>query len=78
MSSNLTHHMLPILEEHGREKSNLSRTPYKDLILPEEVLRTVLIEVEGIMNSKPLGYVSSDISDPDPITPNLLLYGNEL
>ncbi|KAJ8347089.1 hypothetical protein SKAU_G00284900 [Synaphobranchus kaupii] len=33
----------------------------------------VLIEVEGILNAKPLGYVSSDITDPDLITPNLLL-----
>lgn len=41
----------------------------------EEVLRTVLIEVEGILNSKPLGYVSSDASDPDPVTPNVLLMG---
>ncbi|KAK7944426.1 hypothetical protein WMY93_000154 [Mugilogobius chulae] len=32
-------------------------------------------EVEGILNSKPLGYASSDIADPDPITPNLLLMG---
>lgn len=41
----------------------------------EAVLRTVLIEVEGILNSKPLGYVSSDVADPDPVTPNLLLMG---
>lgn len=41
----------------------------------EEVLRTVLIEIEGILNSKPLGYVSSDVADPDPVTPNLLLMG---
>ncbi|XP_048865547.1 uncharacterized protein LOC125739453 isoform X1 [Brienomyrus brachyistius] len=41
----------------------------------EEVLRTVLVEVEGILNSKPLGYVSTDIADPDPVTPNLLLMG---
>ncbi|KAE8292497.1 hypothetical protein D5F01_LYC09867 [Larimichthys crocea] len=41
----------------------------------EEVLRTLLIEVEGILNSKPLGYTSSDIADPDPITPNSLLIG---
>ncbi|XP_048030334.1 uncharacterized protein LOC125279307 [Megalobrama amblycephala] len=41
----------------------------------EEVLRTVLIEIEGILNSKPLGYVSSDVADPDPITPNSLLMG---
>ncbi|XP_073721654.1 uncharacterized protein [Misgurnus anguillicaudatus] len=41
----------------------------------EEVLRTVLVEVEGILNSKPLGYVSSDVSDIDPVTPNHLLMG---
>lgn len=40
-----------------------------------EVLRTVLIEVEVILNSKPLGYVSANISDVDPITPNHLLMG---
>ncbi|XP_051809278.1 uncharacterized protein LOC127535407 [Acanthochromis polyacanthus] len=43
--------------------------------VPEEVLSTVLTEVEGILNSKPLGYVSSDASDPDPVTPNILLMG---
>ncbi|XP_033114100.1 uncharacterized protein LOC117114530 [Anneissia japonica] len=41
----------------------------------EAVLRTVLIEVEGILNSKPLGYVSSDTRDVNPITPNILLMG---
>ncbi|XP_065099626.1 uncharacterized protein [Paramisgurnus dabryanus] len=41
----------------------------------EEVLRTVLMEVEGILNSKPLGYTSSDIADIDPITPNCFLIG---
>lgn len=41
----------------------------------EEVLRTVLTEVEGVLNSKPLSYTSSNISDFDPITPNLLLMG---
>ena len=46
-----------------------------DQTFSETVLRTVLIEVEGILNSKPLGYLSSDIADPDPITPNLLLMG---
>ena len=35
----------------------------------EEVLQTVLIEVEGILNSKPLGYVSTDVADVDPVTP---------
>ncbi|XP_062373449.1 uncharacterized protein LOC134061706 [Sardina pilchardus] len=41
----------------------------------EEVLRTVLVEIEGILNSKPLGYTSSDAADPDPITPNCFIIG---
>ncbi len=41
----------------------------------EEVLRTILIEVENVLNSRPLGYVSSDVADPDPVTPNSLLMG---
>ncbi|KAK7891694.1 hypothetical protein WMY93_023657 [Mugilogobius chulae] len=30
---------------------------------------------KGMLNSKPLGYVSSDIADLDPVTPNSLLLG---
>lgn len=41
----------------------------------EEVLHTVLTEVEGILNTKPLGYVSTDASDPDPVTPHVFLMG---
>ncbi|KAK0139826.1 hypothetical protein N1851_023268 [Merluccius polli] len=41
----------------------------------EDVLYTALVEVEGILNSKPLGYVSADVADLDPITPNILLMG---
>ncbi|CAL9695893.1 unnamed protein product [Knipowitschia caucasica] len=51
------------------------RVVLKDQTVPEPVLMTTLVEVEGIMNSKPLGYLSSDASDPDPVTPNLLLMG---
>ena len=43
--------------------------------VPEPVLRTLLVDIEGILNSKPLGYVSSDAADVDPITPNVLLLG---
>ncbi|KAI7790024.1 hypothetical protein IRJ41_019694, partial [Triplophysa rosa] len=43
--------------------------------ITEDLLSTVLVEVEGILNAKPLGYVSTDIADIDPITPNLLLMG---
>lgn len=43
--------------------------------MPESVLQTLLVEAEGILNSKPLGYVSSDIADLDPVTLNMLLMG---
>jgi hypothetical protein len=46
-----------------------------DQTVTETVLRTVPIEVEGILNSKPLGYLSADIADPDPVTPNMILMG---
>ncbi|KAL1265550.1 hypothetical protein QQF64_003577 [Cirrhinus molitorella] len=41
----------------------------------EEVLLTVLLEVESILNSKPLGYTSSSVADLDAITPSVLLMG---
>ncbi len=43
-------------------------------VVTKEVLATVLI-VEGILNSRPLGYVFSDVADLDPVTPNFLLMG---
>lgn len=47
----------------------------REQVVPESVLLTVLVEVEGMLNAKPLGYLSSDVADPDPITPSLLLMG---
>lgn len=43
--------------------------------LHEDILLTLLIKVEGILNIKPLGFVSSDLADPDPVIPNMLLMG---
>lgn len=43
-----------------------------DQTVTETVLSTVLIEVEGILNAKPLGYLSIDVADPDPVAPKLL------
>lgn len=41
--------------------------------VPKEVLMIVLLEVKAILNSNPLGYVSSDVADSDLVTPNSLL-----
>ncbi|XP_014667005.1 PREDICTED: 40S ribosomal protein S13-like isoform X1 [Priapulus caudatus] len=47
----------------------------KDRVGTEVLLQTVLCVVEGLMNSKPLGYAWSNVADVDPITPNMLLMG---
>lgn len=62
-------------EREVRSIKTALRTSLGSQSVPEEVLITVLVEVEGILNSKPLGYVSSDIADIDPVTPNSLLMG---
>ncbi|XP_043188889.1 uncharacterized protein LOC122363540 [Amphibalanus amphitrite] len=41
----------------------------------EEVLCTVLTEIEFVLNSRPLTYVSTDIGDPEPLTPNHFVLG---
>ena len=54
---------------------NALQVAVRSQVVSEDVLYTVLVEVEGILNSKPLGYASADVADPDPITPNILLMG---
>lgn len=62
-------------EREIRSVKNALRVVLGSQAVSEAVLQTVLIEVEGILNSKPLGYLSADAADPDPVTPNLLLMG---
>ncbi|KAI7814087.1 hypothetical protein IRJ41_007891 [Triplophysa rosa] len=62
-------------EREVRSVKTALRTTLGAQIVTEEVLRTVLVEVEGILNSRPLAYVSGDVADPDPVTPNSLLMG---
>ena len=45
----------------------------KEQSLTDESLRTLMCEVEAVINSRPLTTVSSDPSDLDPLTPNHLL-----
>ena len=39
------------------------------------VLQTMIVEVETVLNDRPLTYTSSDVDDPQPLTPAHLLYG---
>ena len=41
-------------------------------------LQTLIVEIEGILNNRPLTTVPTDINDPDPITPAHLLYGRKI
>ena len=41
-------------------------------------LQTLVVEIEAILNDRPLTYVSSDAQDPDPLTPADLLYGRHI
>lgn len=41
--------------------------------IPETVLCTVIIEVEGTLNTKPLGYISADPAHPGLIALNMLV-----
>ena len=42
-------------------------------LVNEEMLRTLMAEVQGILNSRPLTPVSKDPKDLEPLTPNHLL-----
>ncbi|XP_048587816.1 uncharacterized protein LOC125570309 [Nematostella vectensis] len=41
-------------------------------------LQTVVMEIEAILNDRPLTYVSPDINDEDPLTPSHILYGRRI
>lgn len=68
-------HFGGVWEREIRSIKMALRTALGSETVSEEVLQTVLIEVEAILNSKPLGYVSADLADLDPVTPNCLLMG---
>ena len=40
-----------------------------------ETLQTLAVEIEGVLNDRPLTYLPTDIDDPHPLTPSHLLYG---
>ena len=42
------------------------------------ILQTITAEIEAHLNNRPLTYVSSEIDDPEPLTPAHLLYGRHI
>jgi len=43
-----------------------------------EVLQTLIVEVEAVLNDRPLTYLSADVTDPEPLTPSHMLYGRRI
>ena len=43
-----------------------------------EELQTLIVEVEAILNDRPVTFVPSDINDAEPLTPSHLLYGRRI
>ena len=41
-------------------------------------LQTVVIEIESMLNDRPLTYVNSDLQDPQPLIPSHLLHGRRI
>ena len=54
-------------------KKTLGRT-----FITLQTLETVVVKVESILNERPLTYVSSDISDSEPLTLAHLIYGERI
>ena len=43
-----------------------------------EELQTLIVEVEAILNDRPITFVPSDINDAEPLIPSHLLYGRRI
>ena len=41
-------------------------------------LETIVVEIEAMLNDRPLAYVSPDLSDPEPLTPLHFLCGRRI
>ena len=61
----------------GLTKKAIKKTLGRAMITLTE-LQTLAVEVEAILNERPITHVSSDVSDEEPLTPSHLLYGRRI
>ncbi|XP_071138903.1 uncharacterized protein [Mytilus edulis] len=60
----------------------ITKTTLKKILGRSQVnadsVRTVITEIESVMNDRPITYISQDIRDPQPLTPSHVLHGRRL
>jgi len=64
---------------YGKRLIGLTKTTLKKVLgrtfISLSTLRTIVIEIEAVLNDRPLTYISTDLNDPEPLCPSHLLYG---
>ena len=58
----------------GLTKNSLKKTLGRAFVTLSS-LQTLIVEIEAHLNNRPLTYVSSELNEPEPLTPSHLLYG---
>ena len=70
--------MLCVLELLGE----LTKTAIKKVLgrrhVSLSILETVIVEIEAVLNDRPLTFVSSELEDLEPLTPSHLLHGRRI
>ena len=69
----LASHMGGVWERMVRSIKKVLQVLLKQQIVTDEVLLTLMAEVEMILNSRPLTQICQDAQEPEPLTPNHLL-----
>ena len=68
-------HFGGVWERLVRSAKNALLVALRDESVTDEVLHTVIVDVEALMNSRPLTHISVTPDEPEPLTPNHFLFG---
>lgn len=66
-------HMGGVWERLVRSVKTALKSVIREQLLNDEALLTLVVEIEKILNDRPITQVSSDSRDPEPLSPNKLL-----
>ena len=58
-------------------KNVLKKTLGRSLVTLNE-LNTLVVEVEAVINDRPITYVPSDVGEPEPLSPSMLARGHNI